>query len=65
MGLIYDLTGRPVMPPNIQAYMDENGYELYCANGHWFIVGDDVELSPDLFASIYNRYNSEKGSQAP
>lgn len=55
-----DLTGRPIMPPDIQAYMDDNGYELYFANGHWLIVGDGVESSPELFMSIYNKYNGKK-----
>lgn len=58
--MIYDLTCRPIMPPDIQAYMNENGYELYFANGHWLIVGYGVELSPELFMSIYNKYNGKK-----
>ena len=39
--------------------MEQNGYELYNAQGHWIVVGNEVELSPDLFIAIFNRYKNE------
>lgn len=54
-----DLTDRPVMPPDVQEYMDQNGYELYNAQGCWIVVGNETELSPDLFIAIFNRYKNE------
>ena len=58
--MIYDIDGRPIMPPDVQKYMIENGYELYNACGRWFVVGDGVELIPELFVSIYNKYKNKR-----
>ena len=58
--MMSDLTGRPVMPPDVQEYMDQNGYELYNSQGYWVIVGNETELFPDLFVAIFNRYKNER-----